>query len=213
MAKDGTIFPISGDKHTNSTENPTVLEVNVFEGNGSYSLYEDKDGKTCFTKFETNVVNGKEVLKVWFEGDASVLPKDRKLKVQFRNSLSKTYGVTANKADVPFTAYTDSYAIVTVDNLDYSKTYEFTVDKQDLTGYFVSKAKETLIKFEMENHFKNDFYIYLTGEYYDHKNNRWVKDKTMFDGSIERLNELAALKRINGVYLDKLNEIYLAIKK
>ncbi len=92
LAKRGAILPLSGDIQ-NAVKNPVNMEVWTFEGDGSYSLYEDgleeNSYAVCLTDFhaqfsETNGVC-KQVLQISTRGDAQAIPQDRVMKVSFRN--------------------------------------------------------------------------------------------------------------------------------
>lgn len=211
FAKAGTILPLSADKGTNSVDNPKTLELNVFEGDGEYELYEDKDGKTLFTTIKTSLCGGKSVTAVSFKGDQSVAPENRTLKMKFRNCNVSGYAVTADGEEVDFDAYTDEYAVVTVKNVDLNKTYEFAVSEGNLDGYVIKRALESLKKFEFDNPSKNDLYNNLKGRYYE--SNAWHQKDDLFDGSVERLEELCGVYALPEVYKDKLVEAFIALEK
>lgn len=92
LAKSGAIFPLSLDKG-NCADNPETLEVNVFCGNGEFTLFEDnrlsggtEEYSTVFTT--ENVENegtGVQTLRIHGKGLKEVLPKNRKILVKFRN--------------------------------------------------------------------------------------------------------------------------------
>ncbi len=85
LAEAGTILPLSADKG-NACGNPHKLEVNVYSGNGAFSLYEDGDAGEAFTRFcAVQTADGLQELTVSMEGCPEVLPKDRVLRVLFKD--------------------------------------------------------------------------------------------------------------------------------
>lgn len=92
LAKAGAIIPLSAD-NGNSVENPNKLELMIFAGNGSFTLFED-DSKTDFevknvkTKFTSELKDG--TLKVTIEkpeGDLSLIPDTRNYIVNLKDVL------------------------------------------------------------------------------------------------------------------------------
>ena len=94
LAKEGAIIPLSRDKG-NSVENPENLEIWAFSGNGEFVLYEDDsraDYENHFanTKLEMKYENGSVSFTVnAAEGDISVLPEKRNIKVIFKDLVDE----------------------------------------------------------------------------------------------------------------------------
>lgn len=92
LAESGAIIPLSLDKG-NSADNPELLEVNVFCGNGEYKLFEDNrlrggSEEYCTVFVSENVENevtGVQTLRINGKGLKEVLPENRKIIVKFRN--------------------------------------------------------------------------------------------------------------------------------
>jgi alpha-glucosidase (family GH31 glycosyl hydrolase) len=97
LARAGAIVPMyeSGDTNSLSLEQP--LEINVWRGDGRFELYEDdgetnayRSGKYAITTFEVSedecgihfVINAPV-------GDVSILPKERKFTIRFRDLLDE----------------------------------------------------------------------------------------------------------------------------
>ena len=85
LAKEGTILPLYVNDKTNSTENPDEMELYIYRGNGSFTLYEDdgetmnyRNGAFAETTFEVTE-NGSETVFTVFpvNGDLSVIPAKR----------------------------------------------------------------------------------------------------------------------------------------
>ncbi len=92
LAKRGAILPLSADGG-NSVNNPEKLEVWAFEGEGVYSMYEDglerDEKKVLMTDFASAFREEEgvcmQVLQITTRGEGSVAPKNRTVKVSFRN--------------------------------------------------------------------------------------------------------------------------------
>ncbi|MCR4563369.1 MAG: DUF5110 domain-containing protein [Clostridiales bacterium] len=94
LAKEGAIIPLSADEG-NGTDNPENLEIWAFSGNGEFTLYED-NSKTDYenhfatTRFAITYENGCVSFTVnAAEGDISVLPVKRNIKVIFKDLLDE----------------------------------------------------------------------------------------------------------------------------
>ncbi len=91
LAKEGAIIPLSNDDG-NSSANPKALEFWIFNGNNSFTLYED-NGRVNFEKHnaKTKILNTfdeksrkiKLTIKAPF-GDCEVIPSGRKYKITFK---------------------------------------------------------------------------------------------------------------------------------
>lgn len=92
LIKSGGILPLSADKG-NSIHNPQTMEIQVWSGEGSYTLYEDGAAEgtvgEVFTKFHTSYAeeNGmaKQVFTISIQGDENIIPKGRLLKIRFKD--------------------------------------------------------------------------------------------------------------------------------
>lgn len=90
LAKEGAIIPLSNDDG-NLCGNPSELEVWVFKGNNTFTLYED-NGKTDYKEHNVQTVfeicsDDNEVCFTVREpvGDLSLIPENRKYKIVFRD--------------------------------------------------------------------------------------------------------------------------------
>ena len=91
LAKEGAIIPLSNDDG-NSSANPKALEFWIFNGNNSFTLYED-NGRVNFEEHnaKTKILNTfdeksrkiKLTIKAPF-GDCEVIPSGRKYKITFK---------------------------------------------------------------------------------------------------------------------------------
>ena len=143
LAKSGAILPLSNDPG-NSVANPTSLELEVYNGNNTYTLYEDNElGSAAYTKVENNEECGKETVKLSFSGDFTVLPEKRNITFTFKNIIvntsvdgaigltEKPYAkvtVTKNGKEIPASVSKYGTVKVTVSEIDYTATYEVVVE-------------------------------------------------------------------------------------
>lgn len=146
LAKAGAIIPMSENDRTNDCSNPEVLELLVYRGNNTFTLYED-DGETL------SYQNG-EYLKTAFavkedgdrvsfaitkeEGTASVVPENRTFVIKFKDIVDGKVTVSVDGAEiisngtleVKVTAKADATILITVENCIYlanaDKTQELT---------------------------------------------------------------------------------------
>ncbi|MBR1811104.1 MAG: DUF5110 domain-containing protein [Clostridia bacterium] len=93
LAKAGTILPLDADSTGNGTANPKALELLIFSGNGSYTLYED-DGETLRFKdgaYTTRMFTVSETADALIftlnaaTGDTALVPAKRAFRLDFRN--------------------------------------------------------------------------------------------------------------------------------
>ena len=95
FARAGAIIPLSGDEG-NGTANPALLDVWVFDGQGEFTMFEDDEesGAALRTHFsvrtERKEKEGRAAIRNVFtveaEGDAEVVPADRRYRIWFRNA-------------------------------------------------------------------------------------------------------------------------------
>ena len=151
LAKEGAIIPMSANGTTNDCSNPETLELLVYRGNGSFTLYED-DGETLSYKngeyLKTAFAVKENGNKVEFtvskaEGTASVAPENRSFVIKFKDIVSadatvtvdgKDYSAKAEKCgdtiEITVNAKADADIVVTLDNCTFLANKD---EKQELT--------------------------------------------------------------------------------
>ncbi len=156
LAKEGTVLPLSQDRG-NSTKNPEQLEVRVFVGNGTYSLYEDSATEdntltspisAAFTDFRVESEPGCCRVSVSTRGDRSVLPENRSLRLVFPNIVSHSAAdtpeqairrnavqvcVTENGKEIPCEVDAYREARITLARTDAAARYEITLTYDEPT--------------------------------------------------------------------------------
>ena len=92
LAKGGAILPLSADKG-NGVDNPKILEIWSYLGDGEYTLYEDGLENGGYGELFTEIVanykkessKGKQILTISSKGNTGVIPTDRILRIRFKN--------------------------------------------------------------------------------------------------------------------------------
>lgn len=98
LAREGGVFVTSGDDNGNSLENPTKLCLDIFNGNGTYTLYEDKDGKEAATTVTNVASEGIQTTTVRVCGDRGVVPAKREYLLRFPNIATGSVKVISDGA-------------------------------------------------------------------------------------------------------------------
>ncbi len=146
LAREGSIIPMSQNDRTNDCSNPEVLELLVYRGNNTFTLYED-DGnslsyqkgeylKTAFTVQENDGNVTFSIEKA--EGDIAVVPENRTYVVKFKDVVNGKVRASGNASaqivdgtiEVTVTAKTDDKVVITIED---AVALENKDKKQELT--------------------------------------------------------------------------------
>ncbi len=159
LAAEGAILPLDGRRHTNSIDNPELLEVMLFNGDGDYVLHEDKGAGRLDTTFALHRESGKQVLTIRAEGDADVIPM-RGYKLIFKNISKGEVTVLANGQTLEPDFYEFGEALeVTLPASDVMTAYMVTVTyTKDRTAYRNGRILYNLMRLEGSNSVKNKLY-------------------------------------------------------
>lgn len=90
FAKAGAILPLAvHTPHDNNTDNPELIEVQIFPGaSGSYELYEDdgisKESAYCITRFDQKWEDGHCEFTLDTKGDINMIPDTRAYRICFK---------------------------------------------------------------------------------------------------------------------------------
>lgn len=158
LAKAGAILSLSADKG-NICDNPANLEVWAYEGNGEYSLYEDKGDKSCITHFSMTHQKGKQVLEIVTQGDKTVLPTNRIVTVLFKNITEGEAVVLCNGEQIETQELYENCAAVSFD-FDCEKNYKIVVEyiEHSELERLKERAKKILTVSEEKNELKEQLY-------------------------------------------------------
>lgn len=161
FAKAGAIIPMNKDYVGNSLDNPTNLELNIFNGNGKFDLYEDDDKEKLFiTKIVSTYEKGKQTVKFSFDGDSSVMPKNRNIWLNFRNIFGGDVKAFANGKEIAFEKNCDTYLTVKLQDLDCFAEYEVVVEfiEQTKLDMLKRQAEYSIFHFEGANMIRHYLY-------------------------------------------------------
>ena len=158
FAKDGSIIVRSGDEG-NSVENPQHLIVEIYNGTGQFTLYEDADKGELYTHFRTFEDNGKQYLTINCDGK-DISPKKRNIEVLFKNIKVGSINVYANDKK-HYASVSDRDCLrVNLANFKYGAEYIIEVDYAHFSKlkYVKDRAYGILSKLQGENKVRNELY-------------------------------------------------------
>lgn len=164
LAKAGAIIPMDCNDRINDCSNPKEMEILIYRGNNTFTLYED-DGETlsyqngayCETAF-TVAENGSTVSFTVNkgEGDISVVPEKRKYTLKFKDIVEAQVTVQVNGKEVNANAVKRGGTLEI--QLEVSPKSKVEIVLSDCT-YLTNRDKkkeltETIAKFQMGNDYK-----------------------------------------------------------
>ena len=156
LARQGGFFLLDGRKHTNNTDNPELLEVMIFNGNGEYTLHEDKDLAQMHTHFVSHEFQNKQVLDITVDGDTQIMSQ-RTYKLCFKNIRKGE--VRAYKNGSPISVDIDDagdYIEILLKDANTSSKYTVEVSyKDDRTEYRNARLLYSILRLEGNNHYKS----------------------------------------------------------
>ena len=177
LAKEGAIIPLDVNDRINDWKNPKALELLIYRGKGSFSMYED-DGESM--KFEKGAFaqtvyevkeNGKKISFVInaATGDNSVLPKKRSYKLSFKDVVScKNISVIISGLISDFKSYSDKGTLaVEIDGISPDDKVEITLDGVETLRNVDKRIALTdcISKFQGKNEPKKKLYTdYVMGK-------------------------------------------------
>ena len=147
LAKSGTIFPLSLDEG-NSVSNPEKMQINVYFGNGEFSLYEGDEDASCITGFNLSYAeeNGRctQNLTIKPSGDLSVLPQKRSFTFNFINIFDPAAVVYVNDKAVEDFDSADDLTFTLSINAGDSLSIKVEYKKADEVSFCIKKALKIL---------------------------------------------------------------------
>ena len=168
LIKEGGILPLSLDEG-NGSDNPKVMQINVYQGNGEYTLYEDgfeqgNNGK-LFTKMVSK--NSKtatvatQSLIISTSGDFSVIPENRVLKIRFKDIAEGKVELFVNGVNRPIEELlTDcagvNFILEANNEYEIKVTYALKSEIEKLLDYALKVLIQARGDFEEKNRFWNE---------------------------------------------------------
>lgn len=167
LAKEGAVIPFSS-VNGNSTDNPDTLELWIYSGNNSFSLYEDNDkvdfeNHSCKTRF--TVCYDEDAKKLDFSidkptGDITVIPQNRTFKLIFKDldwdelkCDDYTFTYENGSAVVTVTDFTpDSKVNITLNSAVRKSTKDI---KDRIINIFSRWQEKTIVKSRAYSPFQN----------------------------------------------------------
>ena len=164
LAKAGAIIPMSKNDTINDCSNPDALEILVYRGNNTFTLYEDdgdtlsyRDGAYLKTPFTVSEDGSKLAFAFGKgEGDPSVVPEKREFAIMFKDVAKADISVKINGKSGKFTESSKGGTItVTV----VAKPTDYVEINLDGCSYRANKDKkqeltETIAKYQLGNDYK-----------------------------------------------------------
>ena len=155
LAKEGAIIPLSADGETNDCANPAAMELLVFRGNSSFTLYEDDgesmhylNGQFAETAFQISETSDGQIrFRINpAKGDLSVIPGHREYIVVFRDIVNAaTVTVFRNQKQEAADRLADcKYVRLALHKVTPTETIEILLDKTTVRRS--PTAKEVRIK-------------------------------------------------------------------
>lgn len=176
LAKEGAIIPLDMNRFTNDCKNPEKMELLVYRGNSSYTMYEDdgetleyKNGKYFKTKF--TLTEDGNMISFTIEkddGDESVVPEKRDYRISFRDVTSaEKICITVNGKEQNVIIREDSTLCVILDNILPTDFVEIILDNVTVRHSPDKKETkiETISKLQGSNGMKNKYLKFLDNKY------------------------------------------------
>ena len=166
LIKEGGILPLSLEKG-NGCPNPEKMKIEVYSGNGEYTLYEDaleqnRDGE-LFTKFKNVKSKSGEFaiqkLIIKAEGDYTVSPKKRLFKIRFKDIKDGEVSFKINGVNQPIDQLLTDCAGIDI-TIEGGNKYEVSVKylPQSEVSALLSSALKVLITAQGETEDKTVFW-------------------------------------------------------
>jgi alpha-glucosidase (family GH31 glycosyl hydrolase) len=169
LAKEGAIIPLSAD-NTNTVYNPQNLDVWVYEGTGSYSLYEDgldwQNSNVLFTDFKSEFSETEgactQALTISTEGDKEVISQNRQLKVCFKSVKNGTVRLFIDGEEMTCTKrLSDCVEVILPFEADKTYRVEVTYPAQNRLQKCLTRAQKVLTEAQGLNNNKEYAYRML----------------------------------------------------
>lgn len=196
LAKEGSIIPLAVNDRTNDWKNPEELELLIYRGNGSFTLYEDdgetmayKNGAFAETRFDVEEDNNDVIFTINpAEGDLSVIPEKRRYTLSFRDiESSEKIFVTVDGKRVSFEqAIVNGTLVIYADILP---TEKFRVTMRGIKAKTNPARKEMLTDFFSKLQGSNNIkMVRYTSCLKDSFNGRFFAEKAIRESVDEILN-------------------------
>lgn len=177
LAKEGAIIPMYPEALTNDIKNPEVLEIQLYRGNGCFTLYEDdgesmayKDGKYAKTEFEIRETDNRLIFKISpAKGDISVIPEKRSYILNFRDVVSADVNLKCGSENRVKPEISDENGILRVEVKEISPEKEVEICLENVKVLENENMRDlqinTVSKYQMSNNKKKVIFTdYVNGK-------------------------------------------------
>ena len=159
FAKEGQIIVRSLDAG-NSTENPQKLLVEIYNGEGTFALYEKTEKGELWTYIRTFNQNNEQKVVVTTVGK-DILPKKREIVFEFKNiKNSSEVKVILNDKKHKAEVKQRECLKVEISNFKYAGEYVITANyiPQEKIDYVKQRAYKIIMTMQGENKIRNELY-------------------------------------------------------
>ncbi|MBR2316069.1 MAG: DUF5110 domain-containing protein [Clostridia bacterium] len=159
LAKEGAIIPMSENDTINDCSNPETLELLVYRGNNTFTLYEDdgetlsyQDGEYLKTAFTVSEEGNKVSFRISkADGVDTVVPERRSFVVKFKDITDADVSIKVNGREVKGTVCKCGKTLQVTVNAKAAATVEITLDNCTYLKNIDKKTDltRTISKFQM----------------------------------------------------------------
>lgn len=196
LAKEGAIIPLGMNGEDNSCKNPDGLEILIYRGSNSFSMYEDdgetkefENGKFAFTDFE--VAEKDDTVEFYIKpvrGDKTVIPTVRAYTLSFRDIVNANVVVAVNGKEKECNVIKDNgYVSVLLKEIYPEDSVKITLS--NTAALKNTDRREALIELVSKYQLNNNIKPAMFGAYVDGKTNT-LKVKKCFREPIEEIEKL-----------------------
>ena len=196
LAKEGAIIPLGMNGEDNSYKNPDGLEILIYRGSNSFSMYEDdgetkefENGKFAFTDFE--VAEKDDTVEFYIKpvrGDKTVIPTVRAYTLSFRDIVNANVVVAVNGKEKECKVIKDNgYVSVLLKEIYPEDSVKITLSNTAVLKN--TDRREALIELVSKYQLNNNIKPTMFGAYVEGKTNT-LKVKKCFREPIEEIEKL-----------------------
>jgi len=160
FAKEGQIIVRSLDQG-NSSDNPQKLLIEIYNGEGTFALYEKTEKGELWTYIRTYNQNGEQKVVITTMGK-DVMPKKRELRIAFKNLTYPCGGVSVVLNDKKHKAEVKQRdcLIVNISNFKFGGEYVIKANytQQEKLDYIKNRAYKIIMTMQGENKVRNELF-------------------------------------------------------
>lgn len=158
LLREGGFFVLDDRKYTNDVENPDCLKVYVTNGNGSYCLHEDKDGKRIDTLFTSEENAGRQKVTFCCRTEGAEVPS-RRYYLRFCNICGGEVTALADGVEYPVVTDDNGRLSVVLEGVTANVKYEITISFPEQSEEKRSGALRRIVtKLQMDHDSKDVLY-------------------------------------------------------